>query len=40
MRHLYLLTLASLAALAVLFALSPAPAETCLSPFVKRLDRP
>src|SRR5262245_66140564 len=40
MRHLYLLTLASLAALAVLFAPSPAPAETCLSPFVKRLDRP
>lgn len=32
--------LASLAALALLFALSPAPAETCLSPFVKRLDRP
>ena len=39
MRHLYLLSLASLAALAVLFAMSPAPAETCLSPFVKRLDR-
>src|SRR5262249_45355052 len=25
---------------AVLFPLRPAPAETCLSPFVKRLDRP
>src|SRR5215468_1561162 len=40
MRHLYLLSLAALTALASLFALSPAPAETCLSPFVKRLDRP
>src|SRR3954468_20269887 len=40
MRHLRLLfSLASLAALAGLFALRPAPAETCLSPFVKRLDR-
>ena len=25
---------------ACLLALAPAPAETCLSPFVKRLDRP
>src|SRR6185369_9884013 len=41
MRHLRLLvSLALLAALATLFAMSPAPAETCLSPFVKRLDRP
>src|SRR5262245_42699983 len=41
MRHLRLLfPLASLAALAALFALRPAPAETCLSPFVKRIDRP
>src|SRR5437764_10245411 len=29
-----------LALLAGLPALTPAPAETCLSPFVKRLDRP
>lgn len=40
MRYLRLLSLASLAALAALFGLRPAPAETCLSPFVKRLDRP
>src|SRR5437870_5252374 len=29
-----------LALLAGLLALAPAPAETCMSPFVKRLDRP
>src|SRR5262249_4789449 len=29
-----------LALLAGLLALTPAPAETCMSPFVKRLDRP
>jgi selenium-binding protein 1 len=41
MRHLRrLFSLALLTALAALFALGPAPAETCLSPFVKRLDRP
>src|SRR5262245_10847189 len=41
MRHLSLpFSLASLAVLAALFALRPASAETCLSPFVKRLDRP
>src|SRR5262249_156425 len=41
MRRLSLpFSLASLAALAALFALRPATAETCLSPFVKRLDRP
>src|SRR5262245_66632938 len=41
MRHLRLLcSLASLAVLATLVTLRPAPAETCLSPFVKRLDRP
>src|SRR5262245_8883748 len=41
MHHLRLLfSLASLAVLAALFALPPAHAETCLSPFVKRLDRP
>src|SRR6476646_8115655 len=41
MRHPYLLfSLASSAVLAALFSLRPAPAETCLSPFVKRLDRP
>ena len=41
MHHLRRLpTLGSLAALAALVVLRPAPAETCLSPFVKRLDRP
>lgn len=32
--------LAAAAVLAALVTLRPAPAETCLSPFVKRLDRP
>src|SRR6478672_8178899 len=41
MRHLRLLSsLGLLATLAALIALEPASAETCLSPFVKRLDRP
>ena len=41
MRHLRLLFVPCLVAgLALLFALPPAPAETCLSPFVKRIDRP
>jgi selenium-binding protein 1 len=40
MRHLRLLSLASLAAAAGLSGLPSAPAETCLSPFVKRIDRP
>src|SRR4051794_3314649 len=30
----------ALALLAGLMTLAPAPAETCMSPFVKRLDRP
>jgi selenium-binding protein 1 len=41
MRHLRLACLGSLAiSLGVLLALPHAPAETCLSPFVKRIDRP
>jgi selenium-binding protein 1 len=41
MRHLHLVCVAGLAAgLGLLLALPPAPAETCLSPFVKRIERP
>src|SRR5689334_399573 len=40
MHYWYAWTGGALALLVGLLALTEAPAETCLSPFVKRLDRP